>query len=128
MYQPADQTLSKLPPDYREDLLPVIRKEFVREEKTVVVFDDDPTGTQTCHDVVVLTSWSVALLAAELKKKPSILFILTNSRSFNEEKAKKDDDNGTYDLPLPEPTLDDLFIWLRRKYGHTKQHISQVEG
>ena len=52
-----------------------------------MVFDDDPTGTQTCHDVVVLTSWSVALLAAELKKKPSILFILTNSRSFNEEKA-----------------------------------------
>ncbi|HET6541006.1 MAG TPA: four-carbon acid sugar kinase family protein [Chryseolinea sp.] len=87
MYQKADQILSQLPSEYKGDLLPAIRKEFLQEEKTVVVFDDDPTGTQTCHDVLVLTSWTVALLIRELKKKPSILFILTNSRSFSKEKA-----------------------------------------
>ena len=87
MYQKADQILSQLPPEYKGDLLPAIRNEFLQEEKTVVVFDDDPTGTQTCHDVVVLTSWTLALLIRELKKKPSILFILTNSRSFSKEKA-----------------------------------------
>jgi uncharacterized protein YgbK (DUF1537 family) len=87
MYQKADQILSQLPPEYKDDLLPAIRNEFLQQEKTVVVFDDDPTGTQTCHDVVVLTSWTVALLIRELEKKPSILFILTNSRSFSKEKA-----------------------------------------
>ena len=36
---------------------------------------------------MVLTSWTLALLIRELKKKPSILFILTNSRSFAKEEA-----------------------------------------
>ena len=87
MYQSVDQVLSQLPPEYQGDLLPSIREEFLRQEKTVVVFDDDPTGTQTCHDVTVLTSWTIPLLVRELEKKPSILFILTNSRSLTEENA-----------------------------------------
>jgi uncharacterized protein YgbK (DUF1537 family) len=87
MYKKAQDVLTQLPTEYNADLLPVIRKEFLQGEKTVAVFDDDPTGTQTCHDVVVLTAWTVPLLAGELKKKPSILFILTNSRSLSREKA-----------------------------------------
>ena len=87
MYQKAEQILSQLPSEYKYDLLPTIRNEFLKEEKTVVVFDDDPTGTQTCHDVMVLTAWTVTLLVRELQKKPSILFILTNSRSYSNEKA-----------------------------------------
>jgi uncharacterized protein YgbK (DUF1537 family) len=67
--------------------MPAIREQFMRGQKTIVVFDDDPTGTQTCYDVVVLTSWTVDLIAEELKKKPSILFILTNSRSMPESAA-----------------------------------------
>ncbi|WP_240163805.1 four-carbon acid sugar kinase family protein [Spirosoma taeanense] len=68
-------------------MLPAIREEFIRSEKTIVVLDDDPTGTQTCYDVTVLTSWRVALIAEELRKKPSILYILTNSRSLPEQEA-----------------------------------------
>ncbi len=82
MYKKADQSLSQLPPEYQTELLPAIRREFLQSRKTVVVFDDDPTGTQTCYDVVVLTSWAVATIAEELEKEPSILFILTNSRSL----------------------------------------------
>lgn len=78
---------SRLPPEAREPLLPVIRKEFLKSAKTIVVLDDDPTGTQTCYDVIVLTAWNVALLAEELRKKPSILFILTNSRSVSAAEA-----------------------------------------
>ena len=36
---------------------------------------------------MVLTSWTLPILIRELKKKPSILFILTNSRSFSKEEA-----------------------------------------
>jgi uncharacterized protein YgbK (DUF1537 family) len=87
MYKRAEEVLSKLPQDYPGELLYTIREEFLQGEKTIVVFDDDPTGTQTCHDVVVLTSWHVSLIAEELLKKPSILFILTNSRSVPENEA-----------------------------------------
>lgn len=87
MYLNADQKLKQLPPEYKEDLLEQVRKEFVRAGKTIVVLDDDPTGTQTCYDITVLTSWETDLVAEELKKKPAILFILTNSRSLPESQA-----------------------------------------
>jgi uncharacterized protein YgbK (DUF1537 family) len=89
MNKKADEVLSQLPSEYNAELLPSIRQEFLKSEKTVVVFDDDPTGTQTCHDVFVLTSWKTPLIAEELRKKPSILFILTNSRSLPERAAVK---------------------------------------
>lgn len=87
MYAKASQKLNQLPPEYPEEMLSSIREEFIRSQKTIVVLDDDPTGTQTCYDVTVLTSWRTELITEELKKKPSILFILTNSRSLPEKEA-----------------------------------------
>ncbi len=49
----------------------------------VVVFDDDPTGTQTAHGVHVLTEWSVAALGRELLDATrAAFFMLTNSRAL----------------------------------------------
>ena len=87
MYVNAKEKLSQLPPDYPAEILPILRNEFLQSEKSIVVLDDDPTGTQTCYDVTVLTRWSTALLLEELKQKPSVLFILTNSRSLPEKEA-----------------------------------------
>lgn len=55
--------------------------------KTLIVLDDDPTGTQTVHDIDVLTEWSTETLVDEFRKKPTCFFILTNSRSLSSEKA-----------------------------------------
>ena len=49
---------------------------------TLVVLDDDPTGTQTVRDIAVVTTWDVATLTAELSSAPSCFYILTNSRSL----------------------------------------------
>jgi uncharacterized protein YgbK (DUF1537 family) len=49
---------------------------------SLVVLDDDPTGTQTVHDVPVLTEWSVETLRNELKCKAPLFYVLTNSRSL----------------------------------------------
>jgi uncharacterized protein YgbK (DUF1537 family) len=87
MYADVGKIFDSLPPENKAEMLPSIRKEFLRNPRTIIVLDDDPTGTQTCYDVVVLTSWKVPLLVAELKKEPSILFILTNSRSLEEADA-----------------------------------------
>ncbi|WP_461128271.1 four-carbon acid sugar kinase family protein [Spirosoma aerophilum] len=87
MYENLNQMMAKLPPEYSENLLPVIHEEFSESGKTIIVLDDDPTGTQTSYDVTVLTTWDVSLMADELKKKPAVLFILTNSRSLTEQKA-----------------------------------------
>nr|POE74168.1 putative oxidoreductase ygbj [Quercus suber] len=55
--------------------------------KILVVLDDDPTGTQTVHDVEVLTEWTIESLIAQFRKIPKCFFILTNSRSLSSEKA-----------------------------------------
>lgn len=81
------QKMAQLPANYPEDRLSYIREAFSQSGKTIVVLDDDPTGTQTCYDVTVLTAWQVELITEELRKKPSILFILTNSRSLPEQEA-----------------------------------------
>ncbi len=55
-----------------------------RFEETIIVLDDDPTGTQTINDVPVLTNWDVAVLESEFRNDTPLFFILTNSRSLNE--------------------------------------------
>ncbi|MEJ1971316.1 MAG: four-carbon acid sugar kinase family protein [Lacunisphaera sp.] len=53
----------------------------------VIVLDDDPTGTQTVHDVDVLTEWSTASLVAAFNNPEWCVFILTNSRALAEPAA-----------------------------------------
>ncbi|KAF2627615.1 hypothetical protein BU25DRAFT_410761 [Macroventuria anomochaeta] len=57
----------------------------------LVALDDDPTGTQTCHDIQVLTTWTVPALAAEFEATApgSGFFILTNSRALHPPAARE---------------------------------------
>lgn len=48
----------------------------------IIVLDDDPTGTQTVHDIPVLTKWTDALISQELALGTPLFFILTNTRSL----------------------------------------------
>ncbi|KAJ6760034.1 KETOSE-BISPHOSPHATE ALDOLASE CLASS-II FAMILY PROTEIN [Salix purpurea] len=79
--------LQSLPPEWSLDPIDDIHRLNQSNSKTLVVLDDDPTGTQTVHDIEVLTEWSVESLVEKLRKKPKCFFILTNSRSLSSEKA-----------------------------------------
>ncbi len=79
---PLHQTLANLPPEWPHDLLPAIRQRLRDANRKLVVLDDDPTGTQTVHDIAVLTEWSVESLAAELRRDATAFYLLTNSRSL----------------------------------------------
>ncbi|KAL3477609.1 NADP-dependent oxidoreductase domain-containing protein [Aspergillus californicus] len=48
----------------------------------LVVLDDDPTGTQTCHGINALTVWDEDILAEEFLNCHRGFFILTNSRAL----------------------------------------------
>ena len=84
---PLKQTLSKLPPEWPEDLLPAIRESFVASHTKLVILDDDPTGNQTVFNIPVLTHWPVEALQAELENDLAAFFILTNSRSLPGQEA-----------------------------------------
>lgn len=50
--------------------------------RRVVVLDDDPTGTQSIHDLPVVTRWDVEDLRWALRQPTPGFFVLTNSRSL----------------------------------------------
>lgn len=77
-----EDILHSLPPEWPEDLLPEIRARVEQAGRKVVVLDDDPTGTQTVHQVDVLTRWEPEDLLAAFEKPEPVVYILTNSRSF----------------------------------------------
>ena len=80
-------TFAQLPPIQGENLNHLIREKRDEQFDAIIVLDDDPTGTQTVHDVPVLTSWSEASIQSELLRGTSFFFILTNSRSLNQNTA-----------------------------------------
>lgn len=95
-----------LPPEWPDDLLPAIQVQVAASQRKIVVLDDDPTGTQTVHDIPVLTEWSVELLRTELLNDDPVFYILTNSRS----------------MPLPAAQA------LNREIGHNLMVASAQSG
>lgn len=77
------ETIESLPPVYEGDILRIIR-ERISDKQTplLVILDDDPTGTQTCHDITVLTVWDHETLSREFSSAEKGFFILTNSRAL----------------------------------------------
>jgi uncharacterized protein YgbK (DUF1537 family) len=64
-------------------------KDHLKQTKhKFIVLDDDPTGVQTVHDVFVITDWGHNWIKKGLSDERSVLYILTNTRSYNAEKAE----------------------------------------
>ncbi|KAF4362527.1 hypothetical protein F8388_011354, partial [Cannabis sativa] len=82
-----ETVLASLPSEWPVDPINDIQTLNQNSSKTLVVLDDDPTGTQTVHDIEVLTEWTVNSLTEQFKKAPKCFFILTNSRALSPEKA-----------------------------------------
>src|SRR5437868_5067457 len=57
--------------------------------RKLVVIDDDPTGTQTVHDIELLTTWNTRMLTEALQHAPRLFYLLTNSRSMPESDAEQ---------------------------------------
>src|SRR5437588_6445152 len=82
------ELLADLPPEPDEASLFVeIRQEVDRSRRKLVVIDDDPTGTQTVHDIELFTTWDRQMLAEALQNEPRLFYLLTNSRSMPERDA-----------------------------------------
>ena len=53
-----------------------------------VVIDDDPTGSQTVHDCLLLLKWDYSTLVKGFESESNLFFILANTRSLEENDAK----------------------------------------
>jgi len=77
-----NETLGSLPPVWPDDLLSAIQRENAQRPASIVVLDDDPTGTQTVHDVPVVTNWALPTIIKEFERQTPLFYVLTNSRSL----------------------------------------------
>lgn len=86
---PVKETLESLPLTTANNILESIRSQVNNDATHILIaLDDDPTGTQTCHDIAVLTVWDHDTLCKELSTAKGGFFILTNSRALPGPEAK----------------------------------------
>ena len=84
----AAQVLAAAPPIRRvPGARERIRAGNVASGRRIAILDDDPTGSQTVHDVSIVTVFDTAEYAAGLTEPGSTCFILTNTRSLPEDTA-----------------------------------------
>lgn len=84
-----DELLATLPGEWPEtDLRDRIREATLASGRKVVVLDDDPTGTQTVHDLLVLTEWTAEAVTAAWNEAETTFYLLTNSRRYPLEEAR----------------------------------------
>jgi uncharacterized protein YgbK (DUF1537 family) len=69
------------------DARPRIRAWNRQTGRRIAVLDDDPTGSQSVHDVAIVTVMEAAEYEAGLAEPGSTCFVLTNSRSLSEADA-----------------------------------------
>ena len=78
-----DQLRHQLPPRPAVSYSATLQNLIRRINRKVIVLDDDPTGTQTVHNIPVVTRWTVEHLALREFADPApVSYVLTNSRSL----------------------------------------------
>ena len=71
------------------DIDRLLQEQYAQFDRKIVVLDDDPTGSQTVHDIHVYTDWTQETLDEAFGSDEKLFYILTNSRSFTAEQTKK---------------------------------------
>jgi len=75
--------------DTKTDYLEFIKQDIQKGKYKIITLDDDPTGTQTVHDVEIITDWSKENILSVFNSQHSLFYILTNSRSLSLKETKK---------------------------------------
>ncbi len=65
----------------------LLEQEIKKNNKKIVVLDDDPTGVQTVHDISVYTNWDKETIRQGFEEENNLFYILTNSRGFTAEQT-----------------------------------------
>jgi len=79
--------LRSLPDEWPRDAIPEIRRHNQATGRKIAVLDDDPTGTQTVHDLWVITRWTREALLSVIGGETPVFYVLTNSRCLPRDQA-----------------------------------------
>ncbi|MCR4632647.1 MAG: hypothetical protein K5648_00800 [Erysipelotrichaceae bacterium] len=99
-----------------EELLSHIAK----DDHVFIVLDDDPTGTQTVHDINVYTDWSYETMKQAMEND-KLFYILTNSRGMIEQESRKIHEQIM-------ETISKVFKETNKKYFYISRGDSTLRG
>ena len=127
------ELLANLPPEPGEaSLFGEIEQAVGESKRKLVVIDDDPTGTQTVHDIELLTTWDVQMLTQALQDEPRLFYLLTNSRSMPESDAVQVNRSTAQQLVAASQATGVDFVVASRSdstlRGHYPAEISALEN
>jgi uncharacterized protein YgbK (DUF1537 family) len=88
MSVPESELLASYPPEV-EIPASEVAAAVAESGRTLVVLDDDPTGTQSVADLPVLTRWASEDFAWAFAQRAPAVYVLTNTRSLDPEEAEK---------------------------------------
>ncbi|WP_329886468.1 four-carbon acid sugar kinase family protein [Pseudoramibacter sp. HA2172] len=90
----------------------LLQAEIAKNQKKIVVLDDDPTGVQTVHDISVYTNWTKPAVEQAFAESNNLFYILTNSRGFTAEQttAAHEEIAVTVDAVAKETGKDYLYV------------------
>ena len=114
---------SRLPAEWEADLIPNIQALLRETNQKVFVLDDDPTGTQTVHDTIVLTEWTVAALRREMESPDPVCYVLTNSRSVTSERASMLNSEIAHNLQIASKASGRPFTVISRSDSTLRGHF-----
>jgi len=112
-----------LPPEPDEAaLFPRIQQMVAQSGRTLVVIDDDPTGTQTVADVELLLAWDEARLRETLQRERQLFYLLTNSRSMPEQEAAALNERAARQLKAASESIGKEFVLASRSDSTLRGH------
>lgn len=82
----AQEVMAGLP-EVRQVSAAEVATRVAASGRTLVVLDDDPTGTQSVAGIPILTEWTVADLRWAFAQPVPAFFVLTNTRSLTEDQV-----------------------------------------
>jgi len=121
----SEELLKAQAPIWSEDPLSDICSMLLADQIKVVVLDDDPTGTQTVHDLAVLTTWDVAAITQEFASADSTFYILTNSRALTTPQAEALNQEIAHNLSVAASRTQQKFIVISRSDSTLRGHYPQ---
>jgi len=121
--------VTRLPSEWHSSVFSDIKEMISLTNHKVVVLDDDPTGTQTVHNVPILTEWSTPSLEKEFQNNSVGFYILTNTRSFNPDEAREINHQIGFNLTKTAKKCKKAFHLISRGDSTLRGHFpSEVEA
>lgn len=118
-----NQVFAQLPEEPKQDeVVKQLKDELDKLQTKVIVLDDDPTGSQTVHDISVYTNWDLASIRQGFAEKNSMFYVLTNSRGLTKSETTELHQQAAQNICQAAQETQEKFVIISRSDSTLRGH------